>query len=226
MKEKPPKVISIDKYLHNEEYPSHSNIMIAKKDDQYWLVSGDYLQGSMNIKDPDSLTLDYIRAMSRGWSQYNYHKKEPESALHLGLGAGCLLRFIESQWSTCEQTVIEIHPKLLKALKKFFPLPHFSFVLGDALHLNQLSLTKFDWILIDVFNNDGEVLDYNWEWWLSLEQLVQPNGLVTINMFPKSIVDWLHILKRSNMTNFALLDRVKINNENWITHWRLMAPFE
>ena len=125
---------------------------------RYLHFGSELVQGAMRIARPSSLELEYTREMMlplilrtrRGW---------PASVLQVGLGSASFTRFLLRHRPDARLTVVEIAPEVVAAARQFFRLPESSprlaIEIGDAHEYLAATRRRFDLILVDGFDSDG-----------------------------------------------------------------------
>ena len=135
------------------------SIEISEEDGVRYLHFGSrWIQGAMRIARPNTLELEYTRAM-----MFPLLLREgggfPRSALIVGLGAGSLTRFLYKHRPRAAQTVVEIEPTVIAAARHHFKLPPESarlrITIADGCDYVQASDREFDLILVDGYDAKG-----------------------------------------------------------------------
>ena len=81
-----------------------------------------WIQGSMRVKEPFVLELEYIQRMM-AWLLFVDPASVPERhAMQLGLGAGAITKFCHKKLRMCS-TAIELNPQVLSVCRSWFKLP-------------------------------------------------------------------------------------------------------
>ncbi len=120
-------------------------------------LGSDLVQGAMRIARPSALELEYTREMllpllarGAGW---------PRTVLQVGLGAGSLARFLHRHRPRARQTVVEISPAVVAAVRQSFGLPEdgprLAVTVAEAHAWVAASDREFDLVLLDGFDGEG-----------------------------------------------------------------------
>ena len=119
-----------------------------------------WVQGSMRLKDPLALDLEYIQRMM-AWLLF----VEPTSvtkrhAMQLGLGAGAITKFCHKKLRLCA-TAIELNPQVLAVCRQWFKLPpdgaKLRVILGDAAKeiRDPMWLGTVDALAVDLYDHEA-----------------------------------------------------------------------
>jgi spermidine synthase len=112
------------------------------------------VQSVMSLKDPDALLAAYTRKMMA----FLLYNPEPAHILMLGLGGGSLAKFCYRHLPSTRITVVEINRDVI-ALRDEFCIPRddgrLRIVQADAVRYLRRLDTRFDVVLVDVFDADG-----------------------------------------------------------------------
>lgn len=113
------------------------------------------IQSSMNMDCPSELVLSYSRTMM-AWLLFC--RQLPEHVLHIGLGGGSFVRWLDEYCPNMRQTAVEINPQVIAIARMAFELPfedeQFEIILADGAEYIKTVLSGTDLILVDGF--DGE----------------------------------------------------------------------
>lgn len=113
------------------------------------------IQSSMNMDNPSELVLSYSRAMM-AWLLFC--NQMPEKVLHIGLGGGSFVRYLDEHCPDMRQVAVEINPQVVAIARTVFELPfedeHFEIVLADGAQYIKTLRASTDLLLVDGF--DGE----------------------------------------------------------------------
>ncbi len=130
-------------------------VQVLQRDERRELRFGNHItQSAVSTTDPDTLQLDYTRAMMAGF----LFAPEAEEILHIGLGGGSLPRFIHQHLPNARQTVIELSAEVIEVAYRYFFLPvspRLEVFQGEGEAFLSDSGKKFDLIFLDAFNADG-----------------------------------------------------------------------
>jgi spermidine synthase len=144
----------------------------------------DWIQAAMRIGRPDTLVLDYTRAMMAALLL----QPRPRSALIIGLGAGSFAKFLYRHYPETRITVVEINPRVIDVARECFYLPddpaRLSIHVADGFEFVQESKRQFDLLLVDGFDRNGragalESLPF----YLSCHARLSQRGVMAANLF-------------------------------------------
>jgi spermidine synthase len=140
--------------LYDNEQPGR-RIQVFDRADVRELRFGNHIvQSARSHADPDRLVLDYTRAMVSGM----IFRPEPETILHVGLGAGSIPAFLHRHFPTVEQRVVELEPEVIQVAHRFFELPHsrrLRLTIGDGAEFLLSTPDRYDVIFLDAFQAEG-----------------------------------------------------------------------
>ena len=99
-------------------------------------LGGDAVQSAMRLASPETLELEYTRAMMA----FLLFCPQPREVLMVGLGAGSIPRFLHARMPEARVTVVEVNGGVIAAARQYFGLPaedrRLRVVLGDgAVHV-------------------------------------------------------------------------------------------
>ncbi len=151
-----------------------------------------WIQGSMRVKDPFELELEYIQRMM-AWLLFVDPASVPERhAMQLGLGAGAITKFCHKKLRMCS-TAIELNPQVLAVCRSWFKLPPdgptLRVVLADAAD----EIRKEEWrgtvdaLAVDLYDHNAAapVLD-SADFYADCRALLTDDGAMTVNLFGHS----------------------------------------
>lgn len=174
---------------------AHSSIDISEEDGIRYLHFGsDWVQGAMRIRRPIDLTLEYTREMMFGLllrEGFAAETKWPKRILLIGLGAGSLTKFCYWKLPQARVTTVEIDESVWAAASFHFKLPpedaRLSIVIGDGVDYMRRPSPKFDYILVDGYDEDAKVglldsLPFYQACWARLNE----GGVLATNLFGRS----------------------------------------
>ena len=151
-----------------------------------------WIQGSMKIKEPFDLDLEYIQRMMVGLLFLKSASVAGRHAMQLGLGAASLTKFCYKKLKMTS-TAIELNPGVLHACRGWFRLPpddeRLRVVLADA----ALEIQKDEWrgtvdaLQVDLYDEEAAapVLDTP-DFYRHCRELLTPQGCMTVNLFGRS----------------------------------------
>jgi spermidine synthase len=148
-----------------------------------------WIQGSMRIKSPFDLELEYVQRMM-AWLLF----REPDTvaglkAMQLGLGAGALSKFCFKKLKM-HTTAVELNPQVLQACRLWFKLPpdseRLQVVLADAGREIQHDRHQgtVDALQVDLYDQDAAapVLD-SAAFYSDCRRLLTDEGVMAVNLF-------------------------------------------
>ncbi len=112
------------------------------------------VQSAMWLAEPSALILSYAQSMAG----ILLFQPSPSKALHIGLGGGCLPRFLHQHCPALQQTIVELNQGVVEVADQFFPLPftpHISVVIEDGGTFLARTQTQYDMMLVDAFLANG-----------------------------------------------------------------------
>lgn len=174
---------------------AHSSIDISEESGIRYLHFGsDWVQGAMRIRRPIDLELEYTRDMMFGLllrEGFSSTAQWPKRILLIGLGAGSLTKFCYWKLPQARVTTVEIDESVWAAASFHFKLPpedpRLSIVIADGVDYLSSPGPKFDYILIDGYDEDAKVglldsLPFYQACWARLNE----NGMLATNLFGRS----------------------------------------
>lgn len=156
------------------------------------LGTQDWIQGSMRMRKPFDIELEYVQTMM-AWMLF----MSPDSYSHrhcmqLGLGAAAITKFCHKKLQM-RTTAIEINPSVVSMCHAWFELPQedelLQIIIEDAqktIHDKQLEKTV-DALCIDIYDDDAcaPVLD-SLELYAQCKKLLTHDGIMTVNLFGRN----------------------------------------
>lgn len=152
-----------------------------------------WVQGSMNLRQPYALELEYVRRMM-GWMLLapDLDDAVQGHAMQLGLGAGALTKFCCKQVGMCT-TAIELNPQVLAVCRHWFRLPEdgptLRVVLADAAEeiRREEWLGTVDALQVDLYDHEAAapVLDST-AFYADCRRLLTAHGVMSVNLFGRS----------------------------------------
>ncbi|GAA6141609.1 spermidine synthase [Hydrogenophaga sp. 5NK40-0174] len=149
----------------------------------------EWIQGSMLLKQPFEIELDYVRRMMAWLLFVSPDSVSERKALQLGLGSAALTKFCFKKLRM-DTTAIEINPQVLAVCRAWFKLPpdgeRLRVVLADA----GLEILKseyagtIDALQVDLYDHEAAapVLD-DPDFYRSCRNLLTDEGCLTVNLF-------------------------------------------
>ncbi|MGK5090395.1 MnmC family methyltransferase [Deltaproteobacteria bacterium TL4] len=112
------------------------------------------VQSAVSLVNPDHLLLKYTQYMMLGFVL----KPETKSVLHIGLGAGNILRFIHTHFPAITHDVIENNPDIPLVASQYFDMPQTQKIqihIADAGKWVPQCNKQYDLIMLDAFGPHG-----------------------------------------------------------------------
>ncbi len=148
-----------------------------------------WIQGTMTIKSPFTIELDYVRRMMAWLLFVPSTSVKDRQALQLGLGTAAITK-------CCYKTLgmrtaaIEINPKVITICRQWFKLPpdnnRLEIVLGDAAKemKSQRWQGKVDALAVDLYDHEAAapVMD-SADFYQSCRDLLTDDGMMAVNLF-------------------------------------------
>lgn len=174
---------------------NNESIDISEEDGLRYLHFGsDWVQGAMKIRRPVDLALEYTREMMTGLLLRDGippATRWPQRILLVGLGAGSLTKFCYWKLPQARVTTVEISEAVWAAAHFHFKLPgedpRNTIVIADGAEYMLKSRPKFDYILVDGYDEDAKVglldsLPFYQACWARLND----GGVLAANLFGRS----------------------------------------
>ena len=161
-------------------------------DIRYLHLSSPWIQGSMLIKKPYDIELEYVQRMMAWLLFMPPEEVAGAHAMQLGLGAGTITKFCYKKLKmTC--TAIEINPGVLHACRGWFRLPEederLRVVIADAAkEIRSPEWTGVvDALQVDIYDHEAAspVLD-TLDFYKDCHALLSPNACMTVNFFGRA----------------------------------------
>jgi spermidine synthase len=161
-------------------------------DIRYLHLSSPWIQGSMLIKKPYDIELEYVQRMMAWLLFMPAEDVAGAHAMQLGLGAGTITKFCYKKLKmTC--TAIELNPGVLHACRGWFRLPEederLRVVIADAAkEIRSPEWTGVvDALQVDIYDHEAAspVLD-TLDFYQDCRALLSPNACMTVNLFGRS----------------------------------------
>jgi len=161
-------------------------------DIRYLHLSSPWIQGSMFIKKPYDIELEYVQRMMAWLLFMPADEVMGAHAMQLGLGAGTITKFCYKKLKmTC--TAIEINPGVLHACRGWFRLPEederLRVVIADAAkEIRSPEWTGVvDALQVDIYDHEAAspVLD-TLDFYKDCHSLLSPNACMTVNLFGRA----------------------------------------
>ena len=151
-----------------------------------------WIQGSMRVKEPFELELEYIQRMMAWLLFVDPASVAGRHAMQLGLGAGAITKFCHKKLHMC-CTAIELNPQVLSVCRAWFKLPPdgpmLRVVLADAAE----EIRSEEWrgtvdaLAVDLYDHNAAapVLD-SADFYADCRALLTDDGAMTVNLFGHS----------------------------------------
>lgn len=161
-------------------------------DVRYLHLGTPWVQGSMRIRDPFDIDLEYVQRMM-GWLLFADPAEVPRMhAMQLGLGAGAITKFCHKKLRM-KTTAIELNPQVLAVCRSWFKLPPDSGALQVVLADAAVEIQKPEWhgtvdaLAVDLYDHEAAapVLD-SAEFYADCRNLLTEDGIMTVNLFGRS----------------------------------------
>jgi spermidine synthase len=161
-------------------------VTISEMDGQRYLHLGSiWVQGAMDIKKPQKVTLDYVQRMLASLLWLPTGTLGQGLAVQLGLGAGAITRFTAGPLKMTTLAV-EIHPDVVKANSLLFHLPaQVEVVIGDAADwLAQATPRSVRLLHVDLYDHEAAapVLDTE-DFYAQCLAVLEEEGVFAVNLF-------------------------------------------
>ena len=176
-----------------ETVPELPEVSVSDDGDVRYLHLGTpWVQGSMRIRDPFDIDLEYVQRMM-GWLLFADPAQVPNMhAMQLGLGAAAITKFCHKKLRT-KTTAIELNPQVLAVCRSWFKLPPDSSTLSVVLADAAAEIKKPQWhgavdaLAVDLYDHEAAapVLD-SAEFYADCRNLLTEDGIMTVNLFGRS----------------------------------------
>ncbi len=156
---------------------------------RYLHLGTEWVQGSMEIKKPFAIELDYVQRMMAWLLWTDLNDLAPLHSMQLGLGSAALTKFCYKHLR-CRTTAIEINPDVISACKAWFKLPEndvrLSVLLADAgAEIARFErLATVDALQVDLYDHEAAapVLD-SIAFYKDCRASLTEQGVMTVNLF-------------------------------------------
>ncbi len=140
-------------------------------------------QSCMKVDDPDSLQSPYVRAML-AWQLF---MDGFDQALMIGLGGGCLAKYLLQVFPAGRIEVIEYRASVVRIAQSHFGLPadpRLEVRIGDGGQFVREQDRQHDLLLIDAFDHDAMSSAVNSEAFFdACRQSLAPKGMLVMNLW-------------------------------------------
>jgi spermidine synthase len=158
-------------------------------DIRYLHLGTQWVQGSMHLKRPYELDLEYVQRMMAWLLFVDPSSVSRRHAMQLGLGAASLTKFC---WRKLKMkvTAIELNPQVVAACRLWFKLPaddeRLSVILGDAgeVAAHDHWRGEVDALQVDLYDHEAAapVLDSK-SFYADCRKLLTSDGAMVVNLF-------------------------------------------
>ncbi len=151
-----------------------------------------WIQGSMRLKDPLALDLEYVQRMM-AWLLFVDFDSVPERhAMQLGLGAGSLTKFTSKKLGMLTSCV-ELNPAVYRACRQWFRLPdnheRLNVMLGDADKVIRQPewQNAIDALQVDLYDHEAAAPVFDdADFYRACRAVLAPDGCMTVNLFGRA----------------------------------------
>ena len=151
-----------------------------------------WVQGSMRLKDPLALDLEYIQRMMAWLLFVDFGSLPDRHAMQLGLGAASLTKFTSKKLGMLTSCV-ELNPAVYRACRQWFRLPdnheRLNVMLGDAAEVIRQPEWQgaIDALQVDLYDHEAAapVLDSP-DFYADCRALLTETGCMTVNLFGRA----------------------------------------
>lgn len=147
------------------------------------LTGGDAVQSAMRLDSPDDLDLEYTRAMM---GFLLFHPKPREIGL-IGLGGGCMARFLLRHLPDSRITALELLPQVVEAARSGFGLPddpRLQVIVGDGAAYVAEHPERHDVLLVDGYGPAGIAPELTGAaFYKACRDLLRPGGVAVFNLW-------------------------------------------
>ena len=148
-----------------------------------------WVQGSMRLKDPLALDLEYIQRMMAWLLFVDFGSLPDRHTMQLGLGAASLTKFTSKKLGMLTSCV-ELNPAVYRACRQWFRLPdnheRLNVMLGDAAEVIRQPEWQgaIDALQVDLYDHEAAapVLD-DADFYRACRAVLTPDGCMTVNLF-------------------------------------------
>jgi spermidine synthase len=159
---------------------------------RYLHLGTPWVQGSMLIKTPFSIELDYVQRMMAWLLFISSPSVADRHCVQLGLGAAAITKYCYKQLGA-KTTAIEINPAVIAICRQWFKLPpdndRLRVVLADAGKEIQAAkwLGSVDALAVDLYDHEAAapVLDSE-AFYADCRATLTDDGAMTVNLFGRS----------------------------------------
>ena len=159
---------------------------------RYLHLGTPWVQGSMRIKKPFDIDLEYVQRMMAWLLLMEWDTVPERRAMQLGLGAAAITKFCTQKLGMAT-TAVELNPQVITVCRQWFKLPpdndKLQVVLGDAgaeIQKHQY-LQTVDALQVDLYDHEAAapVLDSP-DFYQHCRSLLTDDGCMTVNLFGRT----------------------------------------
>lgn len=153
------------------------------------LGTEDWIQGSMRVKKPFDIELEYVQRMM-AWLLFMEPDTIPQRhSMQLGLGAAAITKFCYKKLRM-QTTAVELNPHVVTLCQGWFNLPpedkRLQIIVSDARDVvaDPQRIATIDALCVDIYDENAQapVLD-SVELYTHCHQLLTEDGVMTVNLF-------------------------------------------
>ena len=204
------------KMLYETEYNNTKIQVIDNPRSRHLRFGNKIKQSSMLIDYPYALALKYSRDMVQAFVL----NPRPKNILFLGLGGGCLVKYVSKYFDIENIDVVELYPNVIEISKKYFGLQeksNLNIYNGDGIKYLESNTKKYDLIFVDIFGPSGmpkEILtdtffsnlkkSLSTNGWIAWDTWIQQNKQIgQWNKFFNSVLVRPPVVKAGNVIMFS-----------------------
>lgn len=166
--------------LYHDIYVYESDYFDGQEGQYRYLTFGNKttIQGVMDMKQPDSMILDYAKSVSKVSKTF---VPESERVFIIGHGIGSLTRQFEKEKK--EVKVAEIDKDVLEISKRYFQYEGNSVEIGDGRKILKEQTENYDVIVLDAYYNTYQIPFHliSKEFFALTNEKLQQDGILIIN---------------------------------------------
>ena len=159
---------------------------------RYLHLGTPWVQGSMNLKTPFEIDLEYVQRMMAWLLFAEPDNIEGRKAVQLGLGAAALTKYHYKKLKM-STTAIEINPQVINICRSWFKLPPDNEMLEVVQADASMEILKPRWqgvvdaLQVDLYDHNAAapVLDSE-EFYADCRNMLSPEGVMTVNLFGRA----------------------------------------
>ena len=167
----------------------HDPVQISERGGvRYLHLGGPAVQSAMRIKEPQSLELEYTRAMLSFLLFCPIQQIGARDIALIGLGGGSIAKFIHRNLPETRLTALEVNPDVVAAARAYFLLPgddeHLDVRVGDGAAFVHAHPDSQDVLLVDGYDAKRivEALS-SVDFYLACKAMLRPGGVAVFNLW-------------------------------------------